>query len=111
MKCNKYDIDVVEGTTHQIKFSCTSESKPYYFDDYRIVFAIVDDGEIRRKEATAKENIITAKLEPSDTLGKYGKRLYYECRAFSNQGDVFHISLGDINVIKAKAPITRYEEE
>lgn len=109
MKCNKYDIDVVEGTTHQIKFSCSSECKPYYFDDYRIVFAIVDNGEIKRKEATAKENIITAKLDPSDTLGKYGRRLYYECRAFSKTNEVFHIALGDINVIKAKAPIIRYE--
>lgn len=28
-----------------------------------------------------------------------------------NGGNVFHISLGDINVIKAKAPIIRYEED
>ena len=50
---------------------------------------------------TAKFIIITAKLEPSDTLGKYGRRLYYECRAFSKTNEVFHIALGDINVIKA----------
>ena len=111
MKCNKYDIDVVEGTTHQMKFSCTSEGKPYDFDNCKALFILVDGNVPNRKEATIRDNVITATLEPGDTLGKYGKRLCYECRAFSNTGEVFHIALGDINVIRAKAPIIRYEED
>lgn len=109
MKCNKHDIDVIEGTTHLIRFSCSSDGEPFNFNAYKALLVIIDGDEIRRKETTIKDNVITAKIDPSDTIGK--NVLSYECRAFSNQGDVFHISLGDINVIKAKAPIIKYEEE
>ena len=109
MNCNKRDIDVIEGTTHLIRFSCSSDGEPFNFNEYKALLVIIDGDEIRRKETTIKDNVITAKINPSDTIGK--NVLSYECRAFSSAGDVFHISLGDINVIKAKAPITRYEEE
>lgn len=111
MKCNKHDIDVIEGTTHLVRFSCSSEDKPFNLNDYKALLVIIDGDEIKREETTIKNNVITAKIEPSDTLGRYRNELSYECRAFSGTGDVFHIALGDINVIKAKAPIIKYEEE
>ena len=86
MNCNKRDIDVIEGTTHLIRFSCSSDGEPFNFNEYKALLVIIDGDEIRRRN-----------------------ELSYECRAFSSAGDVFHISLGDINVIKAKAPIIKYE--
>lgn len=111
MNCNKRDIDVIEGTTHLIRFSCSSDGEPFNFNEYKALLVIIDSDQTRRKETTIKDNVITAKIDPSDTLGRYRNELSYECRAFSSTGEVFHIALGDINVIKAKAPITRYEEE
>ena len=104
MKYNQHDIDVIEGTTHLVRFTCSSEG-------YKALLVIIDGEETRRKETTIKDNVITAKIDPGDTLGRYRNELSYECRAFSSTGDVFHIALGDINVIKAKAPIIKYEEE
>lgn len=109
MKCNRRDIDVTEGTTHLVRFTCSSDGEPFNFTDYKALLVIIDSDQTRRKETTIKDNVITAKIDPSDTIGK--NVLSYECRAFSSAGDVFHISLGDINVIKAKAPIIRYEED
>ena len=111
MKYNKRDIEVVEGTTHLIRFSCSSDGEPFNFNEYKALFVIVDGGsdEIRRKEMIIQDNVITARIDPTDTLGKSRNELSYECRAFSSTGEVFHIALGDINVIKAKAPIIKYE--
>ena len=111
MNCNKRDIDVIEGTTHLIRFSCSSDGEPFNFNEYKALLVIIDGDEIRRKETTIKDNVITARIDPTDTLGRSRNEFSYECRAFSSAGDVFHISLGDINVIKAKAPIIRYEED
>lgn len=111
MKCNKHDIEVIEGTTHLVNFSCSSEDKPFDLNDFKALLVVIDGDEIKRKQTTIKDNVITAKIEPGDTLGKYRNELSYECRAFSSTGDVFHIALGDINVIKAKAPIIKYEED
>ena len=109
MKCNRRDIDVIEGTTHLVRFTCSSDGEPFNFTDYKALLVIIDGKEIRRKKTSVNDNVITAKIDPSDTIGK--NVLSYECRAFSSAGDVFHISLGDINVIKAKAPIIRYEDD
>lgn len=109
MKYNKRDIEVVEGTTHLIRFSCSSDGEPFNFNEYKALFVIGDGDETRRKETIIKDNVITARIDPTDTLGKSRNELSYECRAFSSTGEVFHIALGDINVIKAKAPIIKYE--
>lgn len=111
MKCNRRDIDVIEGTTHLVRFTCSSDGEPFNFTDYKALLVIIDGKEIRRKKTSVNDNVITAKIDPSDTLGRYRNELSYECRAFSSTGEVFHIALGDINVIKAKAPIIRYEED
>ena len=111
MKFNKRDIDVIEGTTHLVRFSCSSDGEPFNFNEYKALFIIVDGDETRRKETIINDNVITARIDPTDTLGRSRNELSYECRAFSSAGEVFHIALGDINVIKANAPIIRYEEE
>lgn len=111
MKCNKHDIDVIEGTTHLVRFTCSSDGEPFNFTDYKALLVIIDGKEIRRKKTSVNDNVITARIDPTDTLGRSRNELSYECRACSSAGDVFHISLGDINVIKAKAPIIRYEED
>lgn len=111
MKCNKHDIDVIEGTTHLVRFTCSSDGEPFNFTDYKALLVIIDGKEIRRKKTSVNDNVITARIDPTDTLGRSRNELSYEYRAFSSAGDVFHISLGDINVIKAKAPIIRYEED
>ena len=111
MNYNRRSIDVVEGTTHLIRFSCSSDGKPFVFNEYKALFVIVDGDETRRKETIINDNVITARIDPTDTLGRSRNELSYECRAFSSAGEVFHIALGDINVIKANAPIIRYEED
>lgn len=111
MKCNRRDIDVIEGTTHLVRFTCSSDGEPFNFTDYKALLVIIDGKEIRRKKTSVNDNVITAKIDPTDTLGRYRNELSYECRAFSSTGEVFHIALGDINVIKAKAPIIKYEED
>lgn len=111
MKCNKHDIDIIEGTTHIMKFVCYSEGKPYKLNEYNVVFVVLGCGEEIKKEIAIKDNVITARLDPNDTKGKYRSKLSYECRAFSKTGDVLHGAFGDINVIKAKAPIIKYKEE
>lgn len=109
MKCNKRNIKVVEGTTHLVRFSCSSDGEPFNFNEYKALFVIIDGDETRRKETIIKDNVITARIDPTDTLGRSRNELSYECRAFSSAGEVFHIALGDINVIKANAPIIKYE--
>ena len=111
MQCNKRNIDVIEGTTHLIRFMCSSDGEPFNFNEYKALFVIVDGDETRRKETIINDNVITARIDPTDTLGRSRNELSYECRAFSSTGEVFHIALGDINVIKANAPIIRYEED
>ena len=59
MKCNKRDIDVIEGTTHLVRFSCSSDGEPFNFNEYKALFVIVDGDETRRKETTIKDNVIT----------------------------------------------------
>lgn len=109
MKCNKRDIDVIEGTTHLVRFSCSSDGEPFNFNEYKALFVIIDGDETRRKETIINDNVITARIDPTDTLDRSRNELSYECRAFSSAGEVFHIALGDINVIKANAPIIKYE--
>lgn len=109
MNCNKRDIDVIEGTTHLVRFSCSSDGEPFNFNEYKALFVIIDGDETRRKETIINDNVITARIDPTDTLDRSRNELSYECRAFSSAGEVFHIALGDINVIKANAPIIKYE--
>lgn len=80
MKCNKHDIDVIEGTTHLVRFTCSSDGEPFNFTDYKALLVIIDGKEIRRKKTSVNDNVITAKIDPSDTIGK--NVLSYECRAF-----------------------------
>lgn len=111
MKCNKRNIDVIEGTTHLIRFLCSSDGEPFNFNEYKALLVIVDGDEIRKKETIINDNVITARIDPADTLGRSRNDLSYECRAFSSTGEVFHIALGDINIIKANAPIIKFEED
>lgn len=50
MKCNKHDIDIIEGTTHIMKFVCYSEGKPYKLNEYNVVFVVLGCGEEIKKK-------------------------------------------------------------
>ena len=105
---NIKDIFITEGTTHYINIDCFDENTKNKFDlnGYKAMFFLTDNDchtGVIDKQVTIEDNTISVKLEPKDTMNK--KELRYECRIFAENGDVFHVCGGKINISKSKIPI------
>ena len=108
LECNRKDFSIVEGTTREIRFICEHD-KELKLNDCKVMFILLDNGEQIRKKATVENDIISTCIDAIDTLNK--DTLSYECRAFGQGGEVYHVALGNIFVIKSKVPVIEYEEE
>lgn len=105
---NVKDFSVVEGTSHYLKFNCRNaeDKTPFHLNEYKAMFFLTDNDchtGVIDKQVTIEDNTISVKLEPKDTMNK--KELRYECRIFAENGDVFHVCGGKINISKSKIPI------
>ena len=83
--------------------------KELKLNDCKVLFILLDNGEQIRKKATVENDIISTCIDAIDTLNK--DTLSYECRAFGQGGEVYHVALGNIFIIKSKVPVIEYEEE
>lgn len=108
LECNRRDLSIVEGTTREVRFICEHDDE-LDLNSCRVMFILLDDGKQIRKKAEIEDDVISTCIDASDTL--YRDTLSYECRAFGENGEVYHVAFGDIRIIRAEAPIIRYEED
>ena len=104
---NRKNVSIVEGTTHKIRFICDHESD-LDLSKCKVMFVLLDGDRQIRKKTTLEGDVVIADIDATDSLGK--TTIPYECRAFGNVGEVYHVAFGDINVIKANAPIVEYSD-
>lgn len=102
----------MEGTTHYINIDCIDKKSGigYNLTGYKAVFSIRKDKNVAiHKDTEIHDNTVSAKLDPSDSIGQ--SVIFYECRIFAPNGDVYHVIYGHINVVKAHVLLTEYPRE
>ena len=106
MQPNKFEIRIVEATTHYINIDCIESvtNEPFNLDGFKATFVLKHGDHKTYKETSIIDNTVTVKIDPEDTLGK--KYIEFESRIFNEEKDVFHVCLGRIDVVEAVDPLT-----
>lgn len=108
---NKVDMQIMEGTTHYINIDCIDKltREPYDLTGHKATFSIKKENTAVHKKTEIHDYTVSAKIEPEDSVGI--KRIPYECRIFSPNGDVYHVVYGVIEIVKAPVLLTKYPDE
>lgn len=107
-------ITMIEATTRYINVDVFNGDRSRMdLEGFVAFLSIQCDGSLTvRRQCEIADNIVSVKLKPQDTLGKYGHDMQYEIRIVDNETNTaLAIKTGKIKVNKSIDPVLNEEAE